>query len=47
MLVVDIMHECELGIWKALFTNLVRLLYALPGGVQLVVTLNERYVEFT
>jgi len=32
MLVVDFMHECELGTWKALFTHLIRLLYALPGG---------------
>jgi hypothetical protein len=46
MLVVDIMHECELGTWKALFTHLIRLLYALPGGTQLVATLDSRYVEF-
>jgi hypothetical protein len=31
ILVVDFMHECELGTWKALFTHLIRLLYALPG----------------
>jgi hypothetical protein len=30
MLVVDFMHKCELGTWKALFTHLIRLLYALP-----------------
>jgi hypothetical protein len=47
MLVIDMMHECKLGTWKALFTHLVRLLYALPGGMQLVTTLDERYVEFT
>lgn len=46
MLVVDLMHECELGTWKALFTHLLRLLYALPEGLQLVATLDERYVEF-
>lgn len=46
MLVVDIMHECELGTWKALFMHLVRLLYALPGGAQIVATLNTRYTEF-
>ncbi|KAG2056690.1 hypothetical protein BDR06DRAFT_879631, partial [Suillus hirtellus] len=36
MLVVDLMHECELGTWKASFTHLIRLLNALPGGTQLV-----------
>jgi hypothetical protein len=46
MLVVDLMHECELGTWKALFTHLLRLLYALPEGLQLVATLDERYAEF-
>jgi len=46
MLVVDLMHECELGTWKALFTHLVRLLHALPGGAQLVATLDHRYDEF-
>ncbi|KAG2051670.1 hypothetical protein BDR06DRAFT_983445 [Suillus hirtellus] len=43
MLVVDLMHECELGTWKALFTHLVRILYALPGGAQLVATLDSRF----
>lgn len=46
MLVVDLMHECELGTWKALFTHLIRLLYALPEGIRLVATLDERYTEF-
>ncbi|KAG1901203.1 uncharacterized protein F5891DRAFT_1187899 [Suillus fuscotomentosus] len=27
MLVVDLMHECELGTWKALFTHLIRILF--------------------
>jgi hypothetical protein len=45
MLVVDLMHECELGTWKALFTHLIRLLYVLPGGTQVVAALDERYVE--
>jgi hypothetical protein len=44
MLVVDFMHECELGTWKALFTHLIRLLYALPGGDGLVACLDNRYV---
>jgi hypothetical protein len=43
MLVVDFMHECELGTWKALFTHLIRLLYALPQGSQLVAMLDCRY----
>ncbi|KIK36743.1 hypothetical protein CY34DRAFT_93881 [Suillus luteus UH-Slu-Lm8-n1] len=43
MLVVDLMHKCELGTWKALFTHLLRLLYALPEGLQLVATLDERF----
>ena len=38
------MHECELGTWKALFTHLIRLLYALPGGDRLVATLDNRFV---
>jgi hypothetical protein len=32
MLVVDLLHEFELGVWKALFTHLIRLLYAAAGG---------------
>jgi hypothetical protein len=46
MLVVDLMHECELGTWKALFTHLIRLLYALPGGSELVTALDGRYETF-
>jgi len=42
MLVMDLMHECELGTWKALFTHLIRLLYALPQGSGLVAILNNR-----
>jgi hypothetical protein len=45
MLVVDFMHECELGTWKALFTHLIRLLYALPGGDSLVAMLDGRYIH--
>lgn len=43
MLVVDFMHEFELGVWKALFTHLVRILYAAELGGRLVATLDERY----
>ncbi|KAF7317385.1 hypothetical protein HMN09_00474800 [Mycena chlorophos] len=43
MLVVDFMHEFELGVWKNLFTHLIRLLYALPDGVSKVAELDRRY----
>ncbi|KAH7916926.1 hypothetical protein BV22DRAFT_1027224 [Leucogyrophana mollusca] len=43
MLVVDIMHECELGTWKSLFTHLIRLLYAISPAGQLVAELNSRF----
>ncbi|KAG2126358.1 uncharacterized protein EDB93DRAFT_1257560 [Suillus bovinus] len=46
MLVVDLMHECKLGTWKVLFTHLLRLLYALPGGDRLVMALDTRYRGF-
>jgi hypothetical protein len=46
MLVVDFMHECELGTWKALFTHLIRLLYALPSGNELVAQLDNRFVVY-
>jgi hypothetical protein len=48
MLVVDLMHEFEIGVWKTLFTHVVRVLYAAskPSGV-LVDTLNERYCGST
>jgi hypothetical protein len=42
MLVVDFMHECELGTWKALFTHLIRILFVLPEGNQLVAILDSR-----
>ncbi|KAG2337979.1 hypothetical protein BDR05DRAFT_1004601 [Suillus weaverae] len=45
MLVIDFMHECKLGTWKALFTHLIRLLYALPQGSQLVAKLDRRFRE--
>ncbi|KAF7292226.1 hypothetical protein MIND_01250000 [Mycena indigotica] len=43
MLVVDFMHEFELGVWKNLFTHLIRLLHAQQNGVELVAELNKRY----
>ncbi|KAG2739979.1 hypothetical protein P692DRAFT_20756128 [Suillus brevipes Sb2] len=41
MLVVDMLHEFELGVWKAIFTHLMRIVYA-AGGVA-VQELNWRY----
>ena len=40
ILVPDILHEFELGIWKALFTHLIRILYS--RGEDLVHGLNMR-----
>ncbi|KAG2069591.1 hypothetical protein BDR04DRAFT_1128772 [Suillus decipiens] len=45
MFVVDFMHECKLGTWKALFTHLLRLLHALPQGSQLIMTLDSRFCQ--
>jgi len=44
MLVVDFMHEFELGVWKNLFTHLIRILHAASPGGRLVGELDERYV---
>ena len=43
MLVVDFMHEVELGVWKSLFTHLIRILYAISPTGELVDTLDRRY----
>jgi hypothetical protein len=43
MLVVDFMHEFELGVWKALFVHLIRILYAAAPGGRLVGILDKRY----
>ena len=45
MLVVDLLHEFELGVWKTLFTHLIRLLYAAGNSSdKFVVELDSRYV---
>ena len=31
LFVVDLLHEFELGVWKAIFTHLLRILYAVGG----------------
>lgn len=42
MFVPDLLHEFELGVWKAVFTHLIRILYAAGNnGIQ---KLNWRYV---
>ncbi|KAH7909388.1 hypothetical protein BJ138DRAFT_1102735 [Hygrophoropsis aurantiaca] len=41
MLVVDLLHEFELGVWKAIFTHLMRILVA-QGGTA-IADLNKRY----
>ena len=43
MLVVDLMHEFELGIWKALFTHLICILSASEVGDILVNELDHHY----
>jgi hypothetical protein len=40
MLVVDLLHEFELGVWKAIFTHLLRILYA--AGDDRIQLLNKR-----
>ena len=43
MLVVDIMHEFELGVWKAVLIHLIRILHSL--GQDKVDIFNERYAH--
>lgn len=46
MLVPDILHEFELGVWKSLFTHLIRILYsASKGSDELVNELDQRLVS--
>lgn len=46
MLAVDLLHEFELGIWKALFMHLIRLLHAAGRGTDdIIAILDQRYVE--
>ena len=33
MLVVDLMHEFELGVWKALYIHLLRILRSVNDGL--------------
>jgi len=46
MLVVDFMHEVELGVWKVLFAHLIRILYAVDKTMKtekLVADLDKRF----
>jgi hypothetical protein len=43
MLLVDLMHEFELGVWKALFIHLLRMLNAMDKS--LINELDRRYVQ--
>jgi hypothetical protein len=43
LLVPDLLHEFELGVWKAIFTHLVRILHAY--GHDAIHYLNSRYVS--
>jgi len=42
MFVPDLLHEFELGVWKAIFTHLMRICYA--SGNDCIQNLNWRYV---
>lgn len=42
MFVVDLLHEFELGVWKATFTHLLRILFV--GGPDNLQILNIRYI---
>ena len=42
MFVPVILHEFELGVWKAIFKHLIRILYA--RGDDSIQMLNDRYV---
>ncbi|KAG1886701.1 hypothetical protein F4604DRAFT_1917521 [Suillus subluteus] len=41
LFVVDLLHEFEIGVWKAIFTHLIRILHATTGNS--VQDLNEQY----
>ena len=40
MLAPDLLHEFELGVWKAVFTHLVRMVYTLRASA--IQTLDQR-----
>ena len=42
MLVVDLMHKFELGVWKGTFMHIIQVLYAAVPGGGAVTELNRR-----
>lgn len=44
MLVPDVLHEFELGVWKMVLVHLVRMVVTV--GSSAVQTMNHRYVSF-
>lgn len=44
ILVVDLLHEFELGVFKSVFKHLLRLLYVIDPKT--IPTLNSRWVPF-
>jgi hypothetical protein len=40
LFVIDLMHEFELGVWKAVITHLIRILYT--QGVEIVSEFDRR-----
>ena len=44
MVVVDLMHEFEQGVWKNLFTHLTRILHASDPAS--VIEMDRRYIIF-
>ena len=47
MLVVDLLHKFELGVWKALFTHLIQILHAAAPHGSLVAKFDRWYVSCT
>ena len=45
MLVVDLMHEFEQGVWKNIFTHLIHMIHA--SNPALVYEMDRRYDEIT
>jgi len=43
MLIVDLMHEFELGVWKQTFIHILRVLHAAKPGNSAVAELNARF----
>ena len=44
MLIVDLMYEFELGVWKAVFTHLIHILYTAGSSGGLVSELDKWYM---